>query len=105
MSTGKPPARLSLFTPALGVVLEQELPQVAGLVRGSAEEFEFLKILHRGPNDVLAILKRYASDGTPQVLFGNGATFVDALYGLEGAFAANKWRKDTPPPWERNGKK
>lgn len=105
MSTGKSTQRAFGFASEVAVVFDRELPQVSALVAGAAPEFEFLKILHRGQHDVLAILKRYGSDGKPEVLFGNGATFVDALYGLEGAFAANKWRPDNPAPWDSNGKK
>jgi hypothetical protein len=74
------------------------VPQLASLVVGSADDFDRLTIYHRGPYDLLGVLKRYGSDGSVEVLFGNGPTFSAVLFALEGSYAANKWRQDKPMP-------
>ena len=45
---------------------------------------------------ILCILKRFGSDGAPEVMFAHGDDYVDALVQAERALAAAKWRPDKP---------
>lgn len=76
-------------------------PQLLGLVGRHSEDFKELRVYQRGENDCLGVLKRYNSDGKPEVLFGNGQDFVAALLALEGSYTAARWREEKPAPWEK----
>lgn len=79
----------------LGELLGDKLPQLASVL---GDEGEFISLLVKPMPDgtMLAILKRYGSDGTPMVCFGSGYSVAGCFIGVEGTIAAGKWRPDVP---------
>ena len=84
----------TLFGFRMYEALTKEIPLVFAFVSNSSEDFISLRISYRGPGDYLAIGKRYAGDGAPEVIFGSGPDFIGCLAGLEVALDQDKWRPD-----------
>lgn len=82
-------------------VLLKHTPQLASVL-GDEEDFLTLYVKMKEDRTLLGVLKRYGSDGGPEVCFGSGYTIAGCFLGLEGSIAANKWRPDKP--WEPDGK-
>jgi len=83
--------------------LHGALPRIYSGLTDEDRPLVALSVRCRGVADYVVVCKRVGSDGGPQVLFGNGFDVVSALLGLEGAWAADRWRLDTP--WAPDSKK
>lgn len=77
---------------------------VYALLQKTPEDFAELRVKQRAAGDFMGILKYYAPDGTPMVVFGWGYDALTALMGLNAALAAGKGRIDRPwAPGENGG--
>lgn len=81
--------------------LTDNIPQVMSVLNN---EHDFISIYIKLKEDgtCLGVLKRYGSDGGPQVCFGSGYGVSGCFVALEASIAGNNWRQDKP--WPGNGK-
>lgn len=86
---------------AVEQILLANVPQLSAVL-GSEEAFISLYVKIRDDRTMLAVLKRYGSDGGMLVCFGTGYGVAGCFMGLEGSIAANKWKVDEP--WPGKGK-
>lgn len=80
--------------------MEAMCPHVYGLFSGS-EDFVSLLVKAKDDGTYLAVLKKYAADGGPVVLFGSGYDVPGALMGLDLAAQGGAWKVDKP--WSGKG--
>lgn len=76
-------------------------PVLASLLFREESGFTQLRIVVRGPMDVMALAKRVTPAHGEQIAFGSGYDVAGALTGLAGAIQADRWREERP--WEPPG--
>jgi hypothetical protein len=75
--------------------LSTTAPQLYSVLRDE-EDFISLRLLLRDDRTVLAVLKKYGSDGGKLVCFGSGYGVSGALIAVNSTIAANAWKVDKP---------
>lgn len=66
------------------------------LIGKDREDFRGMTLKVADSGNALLIFKRVSADGTPEVVFGNGDDFLDALWEVNKAISTNKWKVDKP---------
>lgn len=79
----------------LGDTLERLLPHLSSVL-GDSDDFIALYLKARDDGTILAIAKKYASDGSPVVCFGSGYGVAGALMAIDATIQGGHWKVDKP---------
>lgn len=71
-----------------------ELPQTAHMLMNTAGEFRGLSCFLGETGGVVIGIKRYGDYAQPQVIWGSGVDFFDALASLEVRLQFDNWKPD-----------
>lgn len=71
-------------------------------VLAESDDFIALYVKARDDGTILAIAKRYDSDGTPVVCFGSGYGVSGALMAIDATIQGGHWKTDKP--WDGGSK-
>lgn len=74
----------------------EAFPRAWALLGGSAEGVSEFRVMVKGANGTLVLLKRHSLDGGKEIIFGGGADLFGALESLEGNLKGGRWREDRP---------
>lgn len=75
--------------------LRVTLPHLYGVL-ADEEDFRGLVLKPKDDGTTLAVLKRYASDGTPEVCFGVGYGVFGCLLAVDRVVQGGRWKPDKP---------
>lgn len=69
-------------------------PSLAEATQRRPEDFAGLSVWLGDSGNLVAALRRFGSDGAPEVLYSEGVDFMDLLYNLDKRSAGDNWRPD-----------
>lgn len=66
------------------------------LIGKDREDFRGLTLKVADSGFALLVFKRVSGDGTPEVIFGSGDDFLEALWDVNRSIALDRWKVDKP---------